>query len=141
MRELLARWIAGMTGVAVCGMAVIFALIQNAEPGEKRVRTTLQVNLPAWDGTTSPSHVQDQIDLEMGRILFQALRCPDCHALSGKGNRRPSLDGIGGRLSEEEMRTWILAPREMDPEVVKPDYSYLSRGQVDLLVRYLKSLE
>lgn len=141
MRELLAKWAAGLTGLAVCAMALVFALIQNAGPGEKRVRTTLQVNFPAWDGTTSPRRMQEQIDLEMGRILFQTLRCPNCHPVSGIGNRRPSLNGIGGRLTGEEMRTWIVAPGEMDPDVVKPDYSYLSRGQVDLLVGYLKSLE
>lgn len=63
-------------------------------------------------------------------------RCRMCHAIEGEGNIRSPLDGVGDRLSEEDIRLWIVAPQEMNPAVAKRGY-HLSEEDLDALVAYL----
>jgi mono/diheme cytochrome c family protein len=73
--------------------------------------------------------------------------CSTCHSLDGSTIVGPSMQGVGGRLSADEIRTSIL-----DPEAVladgfasglMPDVwdDELSDEQVDQLVAYLSTLK
>lgn len=75
-----------------------------------------------------------------GKSVYAAQRCATCHAIGGAGNRRYPLDGVGARLSDEQLRAWIVAPRTMDPAVKKRAYDKLPTADVDALVAYLRSL-
>jgi cytochrome c553 len=141
MREILAKWIAALTGMAVCAMAVLFAFIQNDPPEKEEIFTLLEMSLPRLEEGMPADLLQQEIDQELGRILFRALKCGGCHEAEGTGNPHSPLDGIAGRLDKMEIRRWIVSPRDMDPDIVKPDYGYLSREQVELLVAYLESLK
>ena len=59
-----------------------------------------------------------------------------CHSIKGEGNTRSPLEGVGGRLTEREIRLWIIAPQEMNPAVAKRGYQ-LSDEDLDALVAYL----
>jgi hypothetical protein len=59
-----------------------------------------------------------------------------CHSLEGEGNTRSPLDGVGGRLTEREIRLWIVAPQQMNPAVAKRGYR-LSEEDLNALVAYL----
>ena len=141
MRELIAKLMAMLTGLLVCILAVLFALIQNQ--GQKTAGSPSMVNESFSEaGKEMPSRpIRDKIDLELGRTIYVTLKCGTCHSVAGEGNRRNPLDGAGKRLDEEEIRQWVLAPGEIDPDIRKPDYSYLSQDQLDLLVNYIQSLK
>ena len=46
------------------------------------------------------------------------------------------LDSVSGRLTEKEIRLWIVAPQEMNPAVAKRGYQ-LSEEDLNALVAYL----
>ena len=75
-----------------------------------------------------------------GKEVYREQHCSACHSIGGAGNRRYPLDGVGGRLTETQIRKWIVAPREMDSTVRKRAYDKLPKGDLDALVKYLKSL-
>lgn len=47
---------------------------------------------------------------------------------------------MGGRLDAKALRTWIVAPKAMDPKVRKPAYDELPDADPDALLAYLASL-
>jgi len=141
MREMIAVWMAVMTGILVCVLAVQFALIQNQASRSPDLMTPGVVEKTTVILPTPITHTRDTLDLELGRALYDLLRCRACHSIKGEGNRRNPLDGAGKKLNEEEIRQWILAPGEIDPGTGKPDYTYLSQEQVKLLVKYIQSLK
>jgi mono/diheme cytochrome c family protein len=75
--------------------------------------------------------------LAAGAALYEQLGCPTCHSLGGEGNPAVPLDGVGRRLSREAIRTWIVAPEQMDPSVGKPSYDEVPAEDVDAVVEYL----
>jgi mono/diheme cytochrome c family protein len=87
------------------------------------------------------AHVEETTAITLGKEVYRAQRCQICHSIAGVGNRRYPLDGVGSRLSEADIRQWIVAPRKMDPKVTKKAFDQLPAGQLDALVAYLQSLE
>jgi mono/diheme cytochrome c family protein len=89
---------------------------------------------------------QDKAKIEQGAALFTSQKCSMCHAIAGKGNAKGALDGVGAKLSEADLRAWIVDPEGMraktnatrTPAMKKPQ---LSAAQVDALVAYLSSLK
>ena len=141
MRELIAKWMAALTGLLVCILAVLFTLIQNQDQKTAGSPSMVNESFPE-EGKEMPSRpIHDKIDLELGRTIYVTLKCGTCHSVAGEGNLRNPLDGVGNDLSTQEIREWIVSPGDIDPDIRKPDYSYLSQDQLDLLVKYLKSLE
>lgn len=78
--------------------------------------------------------------LARGAEVFKEQKCQACHSIAGVGSKRYPLDTVGSRRSEEEIRTWITAPREMNPKVSKRAYDKLPKADLDALVAYLKTL-
>ena len=64
----------------------------------------------------------------------------------GKGSPRSPLDGIGERLSAEEIRKWIIAAPELEDELsgrvfrTKQAYGKLPEAELSALVAYLQML-
>ncbi len=75
-----------------------------------------------------------------GAEVYREQDCQACHSIAGAGNRRHPLDGVGARLTADQIRTWIVAPREMNPRVRKPAYDRLPQADLDALVAYLAGL-
>jgi len=82
----------------------------------------------------------DEARMTRGAEVYREQKCQACHSIAGVGNRRYPLDGVGSKLTEEAIRKWIVAPREMNPKVSKRAYDELSKGDLEALVAYLKSL-
>ena len=71
-----------------------------------------------------------------------------CHAIAGKGNKQNPLDGIGAKLSKEDIHQWIVDPAAMTAKsksTKKPPmpgkWAKLPAAELDALVAYLQSLK
>ena len=82
---------------------------------------------------------------EKGAAVYAAQKCMTCHALDGKGQAKGPLDGIGAKLTADEIRAWIVTPAEMTKKANatrKPPmraYASLPKEDLDALVAFLAS--
>ena len=91
---------------------------------------------------------QDAAQVKKGEGVYTAQKCSMCHAVAGKGNKLSALDGVGKKLSADEIREWITHPTEMTAKTKstkKPPmpakYGKLPKEELDALVAYLQSLK
>ncbi len=81
-----------------------------------------------------------------GEQVYTAQKCSLCHSIAGKGNAKGPLDGVGSKLSADEIRSWIVDAKGMTEKTkatrkpVMKAYS-LPKEDVDALVAYLSSLK
>ena len=104
-------------------------------------RWTGLATLALLAGVGTPVGAQDAAKVARGREVYQELRCQTCHAIAGAGNRRYPLDGVGAKLTEEQIRKWIVSPREMNPSVRKRAYDNVPADKIEALVAYMLSLK
>ncbi len=90
----------------------------------------------------------DQDQIKQGEKVYTAQKCQLCHSIAGKGNKQNPLDGVGKKLSAEEIRKWITEPDEMAKQAKstkKPPmadkYDKLPAADLDALVAYMQSLK
>lgn len=95
-----------------------------------------------------------------GAIVFERAGCSECHRTPGKPDAPaigPDLTGVGGRLTEGEIRLMIVDPRIPLPQVEMPAYyavgvfgvapdelvgrTRLSAVEVERLVEWLADLK
>jgi mono/diheme cytochrome c family protein len=85
-------------------------------------------------------------DIEKGKALYAANKCQSCHAIEGKGNKKYPLDGVGKKLSAEEISNWITDPKAMEanlaekPKIHMKAYK-LADEDLKALVGYMQSLK
>jgi mono/diheme cytochrome c family protein len=90
---------------------------------------------------------QDADKVKRGEAVYGEQKCSLCHSIAGKGNAKGSLDGVGKKLSAEELKQWIVNPKEMTAKTKserKPPmkaYPNLPAADVDALVAYLQTLK
>jgi mono/diheme cytochrome c family protein len=99
-------------------------------------------------GLLAPGAFAQDAKVERGKAVYAEQKCATCHAVEGKGGKMASsLDGVGSRLTEEEMRKWIVSPKEMEaklatkPKVSMKAYPNLPKEDVDALVAYMQTLK
>jgi mono/diheme cytochrome c family protein len=86
-------------------------------------------------------------DVAKGEQVYAAQKCSICHSIAGKGQAKGPLDGVGSKLSADEIRQWIVAPAEMTKKhnaTRKPPmraYPNLPKEDLDALVAYMASLK
>ena len=86
-------------------------------------------------------------DAPKGEAVYAAQKCQVCHAIGGKGNKTNPLDGVGKKLSADEIRQWIVNPTEMTAKTKStkkppmPNKYKLPPAELDALVAYLSSLK
>ena len=87
-------------------------------------------------------------DAEKGKAVYAAQKCSVCHAIAGTGGKNLPLDGVGGKLSAADIRSWIVSPKEAAGKANStkkppmPDrYAKLPAADVDALVAYMVSLK
>jgi mono/diheme cytochrome c family protein len=136
MREALARLLALATGLVVLVAAVAFAGFQNAG-----TTTAVAAEPPPGAAEADPARI------ERGRAVYADAGCAGCHAIAGEGNPRNPLDGVGGRMTPEEIRQYTIADPaiadDLAPRVAaaKKEFQKLPADDLDALVAYLSSLE
>lgn len=90
---------------------------------------------------------QDAAKVSRGQQVYAAQKCTICHSIAGKGNAKGSLDGVGSKLSADEIRQWIVDAPAMTAKVKatrKPpmkSYATIPKEDVDALVAYMQSLK
>lgn len=135
MREKWARRIAALTGGLVVLLAVVFAYVQNPPhrplPASVRPVPAAKPSAPA----VLPSLI------EAGQQVYAELACARCHSIAGRGGARSALDGVGARLSEDEIRAWVV-PHDKSAKDFQARHADISlkAEQRDALVAYLRSL-
>jgi mono/diheme cytochrome c family protein len=88
-----------------------------------------------------------QSPVERGQQVFTAQKCAICHSIAGKGNAKGVLDGVGTKLSADEIRRWITNAPEMAAKAKaerKPAmkaYASLPKDELDALIAYMQSLK
>jgi mono/diheme cytochrome c family protein len=96
---------------------------------------------------TSAASAQTAATIERGQKVYAAEKCAVCHSIAGVGNKRGSLDGVGTRLSADEIRQWIVSAPEMSAKLKderKPAmkaYPNIAKEDLDALVAYVHSLK
>jgi mono/diheme cytochrome c family protein len=91
----------------------------------------------------SPAMAQDAV--AKGAAVYVAQKCATCHLLDGKGMAKGPLDGVGSKLTADEIRQWITNPAEMAKKTNatrKPPmraYPNLVKEDLDALVAFLAS--
>ena len=112
--------------------------------------TTLSIGaLILLVGAAKPLAAAGQDDaVKKGQQVYTAQKCQTCHSIAGKGGKQSPLDGVGKKLSADEIRQWIVNPTEMTKKTgstKKPPmpnkYSKLPAADIDALVAYLASLK
>ncbi len=92
-----------------------------------------------------PAAAQDAA--EKGALVYTAQKCNICHSIAGKGNAKGSLDGVGTKLTADEIRAWIVTPKEMTAKTkaartpAMKAYPALPKVDLDALVAYMQSLK
>jgi mono/diheme cytochrome c family protein len=90
---------------------------------------------------------QDAGQLDKGMQVYAAQKCSLCHSIAGKGNKQHPLDGVGTKVTADDMRKWITSPKEMEaklatkPKVPMKAFPNLPKADLDALVAYLQSLK
>jgi len=87
-------------------------------------------------------------DAKKGEQVYTAQKCQMCHAIAGKGNKANPLDGVGAKLSADDIKAWITNPIEAAAKAKstkKPPmpnkYAKLPAADIDALVAYMQSLK
>jgi mono/diheme cytochrome c family protein len=108
------------------------------------------VGLAATLAWTAPRAIagQDAAPVKHGEEVYTAQKCQLCHSIGGKGNKTNPLDGVGAKLSADDIRKWITHPDEMMAQTKstkKPPmpkkYDKLPPADIDALVAYVQSLK
>lgn len=91
---------------------------------------------------------QDDAQIKRGQQVYSAQKCSTCHSIAGKGNKQNPLDGVGSKLTADQIREWIVNPVETAKKAnstKKPPmlnkYSKLPADDIDGLVAYMASLK
>jgi mono/diheme cytochrome c family protein len=96
-------------------------------------------------GMAAPAAHADEAQIQRGIALYKAQKCSQCHIVAGEG-KRYELDGVAAKLSEADIREWLVHPKEAakkaksDKKPVMKDYSKLPAADIDALVAYMKTL-
>jgi len=91
---------------------------------------------------------QDAAQVKKGEEVYTAQKCSVCHSIAGKGSKVSPLDGVGAKLSAEEIHAWIVTPTEAAARAKstkKPPmpakYGKLPQADLAALVAYMQSLK
>ena len=99
----------------------------------------------SWLASTESTSAQTAA--ERGMKVYADQRCALCHAIAGKGNAKGALDGVGSKLTGDEIRKWLVSPAEMTKAAKserKPPmkaYASLPKEDLDALVAYMLTLK
>lgn len=114
-------------------------------PMTKRTLTMVAV---AFSTAMMPTTAAAGQDAKRGEEVYTAQKCQGCHNIGGKGYKTNTLDGVGKKLSADDIRAWIVTPKAMATKTKatgKPPmperYAKLPAADIDALVAYMQSLK
>jgi len=87
-------------------------------------------------------------DAKKGEAVYTAQKCSVCHAIAGKGKAANPLDGVGKKLSADDIKQWIVDPvaaaakaKSTKKPPMPAKYGKLPPADIDALVAYMVSLK
>ena len=87
-------------------------------------------------------------DAKKGESVYAAQKCSVCHAIAGKGKATSKLDGVGKKLSADDIKQWIVDPvaaaakaKSTKKPPMPAKYGKLPPADIDALVAYMVSLK
>jgi ubiquinol-cytochrome c reductase cytochrome b subunit len=95
--------------------------------------------MDAWSGLPVPeAYVRGRTPLELqGAVVLQNKQCRNCHSLGGAGGRRgPALDGVGTRLTQDQLIRQVLQGGGNMPAYGKN----LTPAEVTAVVAFMQTL-
>jgi ubiquinol-cytochrome c reductase cytochrome b subunit len=95
--------------------------------------------MDAWSALPTPeAYVRGRTPLELqGAIVLQGKQCRNCHSLGGEGGQRgPALDGVGTRLTQDQLIRQVLQGGGNMPAYGKN----LTPAEVTALVAFMQTL-
>lgn len=98
-------------------------------------------------GLSANVSAQEKAAIERGQKVYAAQKCHTCHSIEGKGAKKGPLDGVGSKLTEDEIREWLVNAPEMTKKTkatrkpIMKNYAKLPKEDVDGLVAYMLSLK
>ncbi len=95
--------------------------------------------MPAWAAGAGGVPPGQPLVSDAGADLAGRLGCFACHG-KGPGHSAPSLNGIGSRLTREQLRVVLVQPRRLYPGAKIPSYAYLPQGERQELLDFLERL-
>ena len=89
---------------------------------------------------------QDAKKVAAGKSVYDKNGCAKCHQIAGKGSKISPIDGVGSKLSADEIKQWLTDPDAMTAKLpkkpaVKMKKVELSDADLDNLVHYMLSLK
>jgi mono/diheme cytochrome c family protein len=90
---------------------------------------------------------QDKAQIDKGMKVYETQKCSLCHSIAGKGNAKGPLDGVGSKLTADEIREWMVNPKAMTAKTkatrtpAMRAYPSLPKDELDALVAYMLSLK
>ena len=93
----------------------------------------------------SPALAQDA-KIQKGMKVFGDQKCSLCHSIADKGNKKGPLDGVGAKLSADDIKKWVTNAKEMavkakaDRKPPMKNYA-LPAEDLDAVVAYVASLK
>jgi len=107
---------------------------------------TIGITMALVAGVPRVAGAQDEA--KKGAQVYAAQKCSVCHSIAGKGGKSSALDGVGAKLSADDIRQWIVDPVAMTKKsnsTKKPPmpkkYDKLPAADLDALVAYMVSLK
>jgi cytochrome c2 len=94
--------------------------------------------LLVWIGAISNSA---ELSVDHGKEVYAAQKCMMCHSIAGTGNKAHTLDGIGSKMKTDELKKFVMNPKETKPNISMRAYSNLPEKDIDDLVAYLATLK
>lgn len=113
---------------------------------QRRTIFTIAFTLAAAMAMSGLAVAQDAA--KRGQEVYTAQKCQVCHSIAGKGGKASALDGVGGKLSADDIRQWITHPKDAAAKAkstkkppMQDKYGALPAADVDALVAYMQSLK
>jgi mono/diheme cytochrome c family protein len=111
-------------------------------------KTIFTTALTIAAGMTIPGLAVAQDAVKRGQEVYTAQKCQVCHSVAGKGGKASPLDGVGAKLSADDIRQWITHPKDAATKAkstkkppMQDKYSKLPAADIDALVAYMQSLK
>jgi cytochrome c len=82
-------------------------------------------------------------DAKKGSDVYAKNNCKMCHAIAGVGNAKNPLNGVGAKLTSEQITKWVRTPKEMNAKTTMMAYPVAKISDADMadLAAYLLTLK
>ena len=93
------------------------------------------------------AEAQDAALIKKGQDVYDAQKCAVCHSVAGKGSKTNPLDGVGAKLSSDDIHAWLTDPVAMAKKTNSqkkppmPKNAKLTPADVDAMVAYMQTIK